>query len=70
MLYACMLLQDSLLWRKSPCSQLSLLSGTSTAENTELPNLVLNDFVFKWFDFYFLKSETAKQRLLFFTAIT
>lgn len=42
MLYSCMLLQDSLLWRKSPSSQLSLLSGTSTAENTKLPNSVLN----------------------------
>lgn len=64
MLYICMLLQNSLLWRKSSCTQLSLLNGKSTAKNTELPNLVLNDSVFKWFDFYFLKNETAKQRLL------
>lgn len=38
----------------------SLLSGTSTAENTEISYLVLNDSVFKGFDFYFWKSETAK----------
>lgn len=46
MLYSYMLLQDLLLWSKSPCSKLSLLSETNTAENTELPNLVLNDSVF------------------------
>lgn len=53
------LLQDPLLWRKRPSSQLSWHSGTNAAENTVLSNLNLNGF--KWFDFFFfLKSEVAK----------